>query len=63
MPPVLLKGNISKNKLMAQARMKKLSKLPLLKNFKFLKTKIKNKKPIIDIIKNPRIPVSVNICK
>ena len=37
MPPVLLKGNISKNKLMAQARMKKLSKLSLFKNLKFLK--------------------------
>ena len=63
MLPVVLKGNISKNKLIEHARMKKFSIFPPFKNFKFLKTKAKNKKEIINIIKNPTIPVSVNICK
>ena len=63
MLPVVLIGNISKNKLIQHARMKKFSILPPFKNLKFLKTKVRNKKAIIDIIKNPTIPVSVNICK
>ena len=63
MLPEFLNGNISRNRLITHDKIKKFSILLPFKNLKFLKTKAKNKKAIIDIIKNPTIPISVKICK
>ena len=61
--PVLLKGKTSKNKLIEEAKRKKLPILFSLKNFNFLIIKIKNEAAIINISTKPTTPVSVKISK
>ena len=63
MLPEVLMGNIAKNKLITHDKINKFSILLPFKSLKFLKTKKRNKKPIIDMLKNPTIPVSAKICK
>ena len=60
---VLLKGNVSEIILIVIANKIKFSILFSRKKLEFLKIKITNNNPIIDVIKSPTIPVSVKISK